>query len=346
MNADYNNIVDRLLDMQPDPIPKFVLLKEFKGCSPDSIEYQNAYERVCEHPFIKDIVESQNNKGFWPSYHGDTEGSIRKLLWYGLDNSHICLKRVTEYTVKLLCNEESHDRIEKQDNIRWWPEMFMPLCVSATLSLLDNSNENLVSHRKRWADFTELAFVSGGENHGEADDAAKSIHSDFFTPLKGPFNHEAYAKAQCEYFGFNTKRIIHPFNLYCLLLLAPLNGETYLSAAADQALVDYGMKVADHLYYVYNKNLGELVLLEEQNKDSRDFCHWIRALSLISQFKGWAKYEQKYVDWIMGQRNQDGLWEYTKKHYLFGLSDSWKGKNRAIDSTIFVLRMLMKKKAL
>ncbi len=345
MNGENNQIIDKLLDMQPDPIPKFVLLKEFKGYTPDSVEYQNAYERVCEHPFVKKIEESQNNKGFWPPFHGDTEGLIRKLLWFGLDNSHICLKRVTEYTVKLLRNEEPHDRFEKQDNIRWWPEIFMPLCVSATLSLLDNANENLTPHRRRWADFTELAFVSGGNNR-QGNDVAKSTRSDFFAPLKGPFDHEAYAKAQCEYFGFKTKHIIHPFNLYCLLLLAPLNGETHLSDDADQALVDYGMNVANSLYYVYNKNLGELALLNAHNKDSRDFCHWIRALSLISQFKGWERYEQKYVDWIMGQRNQDGLWEYPKKHSWFELSDSWRGKNKAIDSTIFVLRMLMKKRAL
>lgn len=344
MNDIYNEIVDKLLDMQPDSIPYFVLLKEFKEYAPDSVEYQNAYEKVCEHPFVKGIEESQNDKGFWPSFHGDTEGLIRKLLWSGLDNRHICLKRVTEYTVKLLRNEEPHDRFEKQDNVRWWPEMFMPLCVSATLSLFDNANENLAPHRKRWADFTEIALVNGVNNRG-ANDTAKSTRSDFFAPLKEPFNHEAYAKAQCEHFGFNTKRIIQPFNLYCLLLLAPLNGETYLSSAADQALVDYGMNLADNLYYVYNKNPGELVSLGAQNRDSWDFCHWIRALSLISQFKGWERYEQKYVDWIMGQRNQDGLWEFPKKFYWFALSDSWKGKNRAIDSTIYVLRMLMKKKA-
>ena len=247
MNQNYSEIIDKLLDMKPDPIPYFVLLKEFKGCSPDSVKYQNAYERVCEHTFVKEILENQNDKGFWPSFHSFTEDRLRKLFWFGIDSDHICMKRVTEYTVKLLCGEEPHDRFEKQDNIRWWPEMFMPLCVSATLSALDNTNENLASHRKRWADFMELAFVSGSTKHEE-----ENTRSDFFAPLKGSFDHEAYAKAQCEYFGFKTTRIIQPFNLYCLLLLAPLNDKTYLSAVADQALVDYGMN-SGNIYYVYNK---------------------------------------------------------------------------------------------
>lgn len=316
---DSSIIVDKLLDMNPDPIPKFVLLKEFKRYTPDSSEYQNAYERVCEHPFVKEIEESQNSKGFWPSYHSFTESLIRKLLWYGLDSSHICLKKVTEYTVKLLRNEEPHDRFEKQDNVRWWPEMFMPLCVAATLSLLDKANKNLVLHRQRWSDFAEIAFS------------------------KGTYDCEADRKAQIDYFGFYTKRIIPPHNYYNFLLLPPSGNDSYLSDNTDQALVDYCMNQSNSIYYVYNKNPGELVSIDALNRDSRDFCHWIRALSLIAQFKGWAKYEQKYVDWILEQRNQDGLWEFPKKFDLFALSDSWKGKNKAIDSTIFVLRMLNKK---
>ena len=188
MNHEYNEIIDKLLDMHPDPIPNFVLLKEFKRCAPDSIEYQNAYERVCEHPFVKEIEISQNSKGFWPSFHSYSEGLIRKLLWYGLDNSHICLKRVIEYTVKLLRNEEPHDRFEKQDNVRWWPEIFMPLVCATTLSLLDNTNENLDFHRKRWADFAEISLN------------------------KGYYDYEADKKAQNEFFGFTTKRIIPPYN--------------------------------------------------------------------------------------------------------------------------------------
>ena len=114
------------------------LLKEFKG-SPDSTEYQNAYERICEHSFTKKITENPNNKGFGPSFHSESECVIYKLFWYGLDSSHPCLKKATEYTEKLLLGKEPHDWMERQDNIHWWPEMFMSLCISTTLSILDNA---------------------------------------------------------------------------------------------------------------------------------------------------------------------------------------------------------------
>ena len=51
--VDLNIIADKLLDLKPDPIPEFILLKEFKGLNPSSREYQNAYDRVCNHPFVK-----------------------------------------------------------------------------------------------------------------------------------------------------------------------------------------------------------------------------------------------------------------------------------------------------
>lgn len=212
MNHEYSEIIDKLLDMHPDPIPNFVLLKEFKRCAPDSIGYQNAYERVCEHPFVKKIEISQNSKGFWPSFHSFSEGLIRKLLWYGLNSSHICLERVIGYTVKLLHNEEPHDRFEKQDNIRWWPEIFMPLACAATLSLLDNTNETLDFHRKRWAAFAEVSLKKGYYNY-ETDDGAQNGHFNFFSkPVseKRSYDYEADKEAQNEFFGFTTKRIIPP----------------------------------------------------------------------------------------------------------------------------------------
>jgi hypothetical protein len=104
------------------------------------------------------------------------------------------------------------------------------------------------------------------------------------------------------------------------------------------------MNEANGIYYVYNNKLKDFAALNVQNKDSRDFWHWIRALSLVSRFKGWVKYKQKYIDWILKQRNKDGLWEFPRK-FNFAISNSWRGKNKIIDSTIFVLRFLCKKKA-
>jgi hypothetical protein len=322
--VDLNTIVDKLLDMKPDPIPEFILLKEFKGLNPNSREYQNAYDRVCNHPFVKKIENAQNERGFWPPFHGATESVIRRCLSFGLENDHPCLKKVSDYLKSVLDNKESWDQFEKQDNVRWWPEMFVPLVTASMLSLIEPDSEILDLHRNRWANFAEIAFA------------------------KGYYDYEAEAKAQHEHFGFITKRTIPAFNYYVLVLLTPVNGRDFLSDKADQALVDYCMTTADHIYYVYNCKPADFVPIGIMRRDSRDFCHWLRALSLVSQFRGWAKYQDKYTEWIINQRNEEGLWEFPRKPDLFNvpLSDSWRSrKNRIIDSTIMVLRFLNNSRA-
>jgi len=321
---DLNTVVDKLLDMKPDPIPKFILLKDFKKLSPDNLEYQNAYDGLCNHPFVKKIEQEQSERGFWPPFHGFSEDMIRKCLTYGLDKNHKCLKKVTEFILKVLNGEERFDEFEKQDNIRWWPEMFVPLVCAGMLAVIDEDNEALVMHRKRWTYFAEVAFG------------------------KGYYDKEEESKAQNEYFGFYTKKTLPAFGYYNLLLLAPTDKERYISDLTDRALVDYCMTKANGIIYVYNRGLSDFVAIDTVRKDSRDFCHWIRALSLVSKYSGWKKYEDKYFEWILNQRNEDGLWELPKKpnRYDFPMSDSWRTrKNRVIDSTIMVLRLLNHNKA-
>ena len=64
MDFDYNVIVDKLLDMNPDTIPKFVLLKEFKGYKKGNSEYNALYEKICNHPFLKSSKKAKMNKDF------------------------------------------------------------------------------------------------------------------------------------------------------------------------------------------------------------------------------------------------------------------------------------------
>lgn len=319
-----SDIADKLLEMKPDPVPEFILLKEFKRINPDSRDYQNAYDRVLSHRFIRDIENQQNERGFWQPFHGYSEDMIRRCLSFGLDRDHPCLRRVTGYIIKVLNNEEHWDQSEKQDNIRWWPEMFVPLVSAAMLSLIDPDNEMLDLHRRRWARFAEIAFS------------------------KGYYDKEAESRAQHEYFGFVTKRTMPASGYYNLLLLAPTDRAAFISDAVDEALVDHCMNCIDQIYYVYNCGLSEFVPIGTGRRDSRDFCHWLRALSLVSQFRGWKKYEKRYVEWVLSQRNDEGLWELPKKpnRYDFPLSDSWRSrKNRIIDSTIMVLRFLNSSKA-
>lgn len=314
-----NLIVDKLLNMQPDIIPKFILLKEFKKVDLNCSEYQELYTKVCQHETVLKAVESQNERGFWVPFHGYSEGMIRRLLAIGLDKEHVCLKNTSEYLVKMLRGKESFDQYEKQDHPNWYPKMFVPLICASMLSLIEPEHEILNEHRKIWAHFAQIAFADGS------------------------YNREADIKEQSMHFGFSTQRAITPFNYFVLLLLAPVNDKTFLTSEIDKALVDFCINEADALGYVYNNSIGKCIPIDTQRRDSRDFCHWIRALSIISQYKVYEQYKDKYNQWVLGQQNKNGFWELPKRYNLHNmpLSDSWrKQKNRTIDSTIIMLRFL------
>lgn len=314
-SSDYKAIAGRLLDMEPDLIARFVLIKDFTDTSPGYSEYQDLYSQVCTHRLVRSIEDAQNERGFWPPFHGHTEGVIRRLLSFGLGRDHRALKDTADYLVKVLNGEEQWDQYEKQDNPLWYPKMFVPLVSAAMLSLIDRENPSLDEPRQLWSHIARYCFEDG------------------------VYRPERLAGVSSECFGFSTKRTIPPFNYYVLLLLAPDASHSYLDADTDQALVNFCMKEADDLYYVYNSKPGEMIEISACNRDSRDFWHWIRALSVISQFHGWNVYRNKYCDYIMTQANRDRLWEFPKK-FDFALSDSWRGKNKTIDSSIYVLRLL------
>lgn len=315
MHQKINAIADTLLSMNPDPIPRFVILKELKGITPKDCEYQSLYEQVCQHKFIKNIGMAQNERGFWQPFHGYTEGIIRRLLSFGLDKNHICLERVSEYLIKVLNGEEEWNQYEKQDNPLWYPKMFMPLVNSAMLSLIDKDNPILEAQRQQWSYIAKESFADGVYNR---DKNIKSID---------------------DCFGVKTKRPIPPFNYYTLLLLSPDVERSYIDTQTDQAIVDYLMNEAEGLVYVYNNKPHDMVDIDVQNRDSRDFWHWIRALSIVSKYHGWSEYSDKYNEWILSQAKVYGLWAFPKK-FDFTLSNSWRGMSKVIDSSIFVTKML------
>lgn len=164
---DLIHIADKLMDMKPDSIPEFVLLKDIYEISPDTKEYQNAYEKVCNHPYVEEISMAQNDRGFWPPFHGYSEGRIRRCLSIGLDKEHDCFKKVTAYLIQVLQEKEKWDQFEKQDNESWWTNMFVPLVSAAMLSLVEPNHDILITYRQKWSDIANRVFSSGAYDKKE-----------------------------------------------------------------------------------------------------------------------------------------------------------------------------------
>lgn len=311
---DIDIIADQLLDMKPDPIPRYILLKEFKRLPESDTELQNAYYKVLEHPFIAEISKEQDESGYWKEFHGYTEGIIRRLLFMGLDGSHICLKRAAGFIEQVLeGNDIWHQRIEKHDTTKWWLDMFMPLASAAVLSLINPVHPLVKEHAAIWREFAKAAFRDNN------------------------YNASAESRAQYEYFNIKTKRPIPFCNYYVLLLLT--SGSDIIPEALDNNILEYWMDKQDGIYYVYGKCPKMPVSLS----NTKDCYHWLRAVSLLSRYKGWDKYKEDINTFLWSQRNIDGIWDFTERPYgsMFPLSDSWrKANSRVIDSSIYILRIM------
>lgn len=307
-------IADKLLDLKPDPIPKYILLKEFKKLPESDNELQNTYEEVLEHPFITAIYNEQEESGYWKEFHGYSESIIRRLLFMGLDENYICLKRAADFIEGVLAGKDIwHQRIEKQDTTKWWLDMFMPLASASMLSLINPGHPQVKKHADIWKDFANEAF-----RNGQYDPAAES-------------------KAQLEYFGFKTRRTIPFYNYYVILLLT--SKDNIIPESLDDKILEYCFNYEEGIYYVYGKCPKTYVAPDNM----KDCYNWLRTVSILSRFQSWEKYKARVHLFLWNQNNPEGLWDFHKKPYgsMFPLSNSWrKDSSRMIDSSIFMLRIL------
>lgn len=307
-------LADNLLNMKPDPIPEYILLTEFKNKPKTSREVQNLYDKILVHPFIKQIQEEQDGSGCWRDFHGYSEQVIRKCLFMGLDESFSCLSKVSTYLEKVLDKTETwHQREEKQDNPKWWLEMFMPLVSATYLSLINPKHPKVAEYQMIWKSFA----IAGFKNQ-QYDPVAES-------------------KEQLDYFNIKTKRIIPFFNYYVILLLTA--SKEVLPVDIDEKMLNFCMNLDRGIYYIYDKSPIIPVTID----NIKNFYSWTRCISILSRYQNWDKYQSKIDSFLWEQRNADGLWDFMKNPYgsLFPLSDSWrKEKNRVIDSSIYVLRLM------
>lgn len=309
----------KLLSMHPDPIPRYVIYRDLLGYDRDHPDCRTAYAGVLVCPQVARIAAAQNERGFWEPFHGTTEGMIRRLLSFGLDVTHPTLAGVQDYLIGLLEGRMTTGQYERQDHPLWYSEMFEPLIAAAMLSLLSPDHPLVQKHRAVWASFAEEIFA-GGHYEEEQDRAVKA-----------------------KYFGFTVQRPIPPFGYYCLLLTAPVGGIPVLSEKTDRALVRYCMTEMQSLYYVYNEPPGIPIPIDTHRRDSRDFWHWIRALSIIAPYKGFDEYAARIGDYLLSQRGEDGLWTFPRK-FDFSLSDRYAGTSKTVDSSLFVLRLLCRQR--
>ena len=323
---DLVNIANKLLDMDPDPVPRFRLLRDLLKFDQDHKLLLEAKDNIQTSKWIKLLRSSQLADGTWGRFHTQntkikqvfptTETAIATALASGLDKDSEVLKKTIAFILDHLDGKTTWTDIpEKHDNPDAWPIGIRHLSA-ANLALIDNVHPHLDEFWNYWLKTADAAFASGHYNRNAEIEIRNALDN---IKRKNPG-------------AFHTK--------YHLILLSPTN--KILPATLERKILLYVMDAPHGIYYTYDKLINTFPPI-----DARWFVSWLLAIRLLSRFPTFQKVGVPALNWIWDQRSPEGLWNFTgyvpwKPVSYLPISESWrKRKNRVIDCTLLALDVLI-----
>jgi hypothetical protein len=322
---DLKATAEKILEMHPDPVPRFRLLRDVLHLDPVSADYRKAQNALQESKWIALLQNTQQPDGTWGRFHtqdtkikqpfATTEAAIRAALDSGLDRYSPILqktqKALEDYVVGKTCWP---DPPEKHDNpLAWF--VWVRHYSAAVLSQIDPHHPLLEEFWNTWAEAVTASFRSGS------------------------YDRQREIKALNELLNCRMKNPV-PFHvMYPLLILSATDNR--LPGDLERQLLDYVLRSPRGIYYMYDKTLSlPLPIL------SKHFWSWTQAHRLLSRFRLWRELAEEVLSWIWDQRNAAGFWDLgsqisRKPYSSFPLSESWKrAENRLIDCSVEMLTLL------
>ncbi|MBN2004217.1 MAG: hypothetical protein JXA21_12750 [Anaerolineae bacterium] len=331
LNFTQNNLktmAEKILEMRPDPIPRFRLVRDVLRLDPGDAVYRDAESAAKESKWVALLRDAQLADGTWGRFHTQdsrlkqpfptTEVAIAIALDSGLDKHTLLLQKTIGTIVEYVDGETVWpDTPEKHENpLAWyvWGRHFS----AAVLALIDRQHPRLDEFWNLWAEAMRAAFHSGSYDRQKEIEVLNLLLE---CRMKNPV-------------PFHKK--------YPLLILSATNNR--LPEALERQLLDFVVNSPEGIYYVYAKTIHAPVppIL------SKDFWHWFQAHKLLSRFPLWRTMSEDAVNGIWAQRTGDGLWDLggkiaRKPFTSFPLSEAWRRpENRLIDSSVEILTLLSK----
>jgi hypothetical protein len=325
-SKDLTSITHQLLEMDPDPVPRFRLLRDILKFNQDQPLYVEAKHAVQQSKWVKMLRDSQLPDGTWGRFHTQntkvkqtfptTETAISTALAAGLDRECDILKKTVAFIVDHLDGKTTWiDPPEKHDNPDAWPIGIRNISA-ANLALIDNSHSYLDEFWNYWLTTTEAAFASGKYDR-QAEIETRNILDNIKRKYPG---------------AFHTR--------YPLILLSSTN--KMLPPHLENMILEYVMNASHGIYYIYERQINTFPAA-----DTRRFVSWLLALKLLSRFPTFCRIGAPALNWLWDQRTAEGLWNFTgyrpwKPVSYLPVSESWrKRQNRVIDCSLLALDILV-----
>lgn len=237
--------------------------------------------------------------------------AINRCLYIGLSlNEREILTMALDYLEDFLQGSSRHKLYNKNERAIPW----QVADISTIIERINPYNELCNNYYSEWHYIISKAFEDGEYSY-EKDKAAQ--HEVFFT---------------------KENRLI-PLKIEFLLC----RREQVSLELEDMLLKHFGGHAYEHGYF-WDKCPMELPESFVYNKTRR----WFYSFNYINQFKGSRIYLDNAVEWLVSNRNADGLWNYGTQindpwgyFNYFSLNKNHK-HNRVVDCTMEVLNFLRK----
>jgi hypothetical protein len=324
-HADITSLAQRLLDLNPNPAPRFLLMRDLLHCFPGDAAFREAEQHLSESRWIIALSGAQQPDGTWGRFHSQdsrlkspiptTEFAIRRSLALGLDYRSPVIQKASDFIQAHIQGKTTwSDPPEKHDDPRVFPYNIRSISA-AMLALIEPYHPLLDPFWAKWAELVEAAFASG------------------------TYNAKAELARHQELSGIPSKRLAHFPVYYPLIILSATRNR--LPQDLEGRLLAFLLHKPDGIYYICTQSLDIFPHLEE-----KEFQSWLHGQEILARFSGWKAFAPEILNWLWSQRNEAGYWDMGKgvlHSYAFPLSESWRRtENRMIDCTIKILCLMQR----
>ena len=179
---DIQTIGEKLLSLDPDPVPRYRILRDVLHVSPQSAEYAAAETAARESKWVQMLAEEQHPDGSWGRFHTEdtkrnqkiptTQFAVSRGFELGLQSGDALFESAIGYMTEVL---RDHRRWSDSYETNVWFAPGVKLFTAATLATIDPDNPVLSQVWEPWYQVFCRTLQSGSYDKQAEQSASTEI---------------------------------------------------------------------------------------------------------------------------------------------------------------------------
>ena len=299
---------NHLLSMNPDPIPRFLILRDLLGTSPDSGEYGASQTAAQKSKWVQLMREEQHSDGSWGRFHTEdtkrkqkiptTQVAINRGVELGIDSRNSLMSAAIRYMEEVISDRRRwSDGYEKNK----WFAPGVKIFTAATLSTIDASNPRVLDAWEGMYEIYRRTLQSGEYDAEEERSASLKILG---VDISGSYISVSSAP-NLELIGS------------CGRLIPVEMQQTLFKAIWNEQVKQFYLRSRPSLF--------------PKSITDRDFIWWFHTIKVMTRLSTHPEIASRLIDWFCDNRGPDGLWDGPRqpgRNVEFPLSEDWRRNGR------------------